>query len=59
MLWITLVLVTGLCLALPLTRIYGIACTVMLLYFYPYHTLTLLALAGVAFIYFKYRGSHA
>jgi LPXTG-motif cell wall-anchored protein len=58
----TLVLITVLCMLIPFTRLYGITGAVILLYFYPYHTLTLLGvllLAGVTFIYFRRRNSNA
>ena len=60
MLFTTLVAVIALCLMIPFTRIYGVIGTVITLYFYPYHTLTLLGvivLGGIAFIY--WRKSHA
>ena len=63
MLFTTLVAVTALCLMIPFTRMYGVIGAVITLYFYPYHTLTLLgaiALAGIAYFYFKHRrNSHA
>jgi hypothetical protein len=63
MLFTTLVVITALCLMIPFTRMYGVIGAVVMLYFYPYHTLTLLgvlALAGVAFIYLSHRRkSHA
>ena len=46
----TLAVITALCLAIPFTRMYGVIGLMILLYFYPYHTLTLLGvllLAGV------------
>jgi hypothetical protein len=63
MLFTTLVVITVLCLLIPFTRMYGVFVAVITLYFYPYHTLTLLGAivqAGVAFIYFNHRRkSHA
>ena len=63
MFFVTLVAVIALCLMIPFTRMYGVICTVITLYFYPYHTLTLLgaiALGVVTFFYLKHRRkSHA
>jgi len=62
MLFATLVAVVALCLMMPFTTMYGVIGAVITLYFYPAYTLTLLGaivLAGVAFIYFKRRKSHA
>ena len=59
----TLVVFTVLCLALPLTRLYGIIGAVITLYFYPQYTLSLLgaiALGVITFLYLKHRRkSHA
>ena len=60
MLFTTLVVITALCLMIPFTRMYGVIGAVVMLYFYPYHTLTLfgvLVLGGAA--YFYWRKSHA
>jgi LPXTG-motif cell wall-anchored protein len=62
MLFTTFVVITVLCLLIPFTRMYGVLGSVITAYFYPTYTLSLLgvlALAGVAFIYFKRRKSHA
>ena len=62
MFFTTLMLVTALCLLIPFTRLYGVVGSVVLLYFYPYHTLTLLGvllLGGVTFIYLRRRNSNA
>ena len=63
MFFVTLVAVIALCLMIPFTRMYGVIGTVITLYFYPYHTLTLLgaiALVVVTFFYLKHRRkSHA
>ena len=62
MFFTTLMLVTALCLLIPFTRLYGVVGSVVLLYFYPYHTLTLLGvllLGGMAFIYLRRRNSNA
>lgn len=58
MLFMTLAVVTVLCLFLPLTRLYGVMGAVITLYFYPYYTLTLLGLlllCGIAYLYFIHR----
>ena len=58
MLFTTLVAVTALCLMIPFTRMYGVIGTVITLYFYPYHTLTLLGVlivTGIAILYLKHR----
>jgi hypothetical protein len=62
MLFTTLVVITVLCLALPLTRMYGVIGSVITLYFYPQYTLTLLGvliISGIAVQYFLRRKSHA
>ena len=58
MFFTTLVVITVLYLALLLTRLYGVFSAVITLYFFPYHTLTLLgaiALVVVTFLYLKHR----
>ena len=57
MTFITVAVVTALCLLLPVTRIYGVIGVGMLLYFQPYPTIGVLALAGIA--YFIYRRNFA
>jgi hypothetical protein len=63
MLFTTLVTVIALCMLIPFTRMYGVIGAVITLYFYPYHTLTLLgaiALGVVTFLNLKHRRkSHA
>ena len=49
MAFITLAVMTALCFLLPVTRIYGIVGVGILLYFRPYLTLGVLALAGIAY----------
>jgi hypothetical protein len=59
MLFTTLVVVTVLCLLIPLTRMYGVLVALITAYFYTAQSLTLLgvlALGGVA--YFLWRKSH-
>jgi hypothetical protein len=58
MLFMTLAVVTVLCLFLPLTRLYGVMGAVITLYFYPYYTLTLigvLVLGGIAYLFYNHR----
>ena len=62
MFFTTLVVITVLCLALPLTRMYGVIGAGLLLYFYTTLTLTLLGvlvISGLAVQYFLRRKSHA
>ena len=49
----------ALCLVLASTRKYAILGAGLLLYFYPFTSLGVLALAGVAFIYLKRRNPYA
>ena len=53
MAFVTLAVMTALCLLLPVTRIYGVIGVGILLYFRPFLTLGVLALAGIA--HFTYR----
>ena len=58
MLFMTLAVVTAVCLFVPVTRLYGVIGSVITLYFYPYQTLALLtaiALSGVIFLYLNHR----
>jgi hypothetical protein len=55
--FLTVAVVTALCLLLPVTRVYGVIGVGMLLYFRPVITLAVLALAGIA--YFIYRRTFA
>ena len=59
MTFITLAVITVLCLALPLTRMYAVIGAGLLLYFYTYLTLGVLLVAGGAFFYYHWRKSHA
>jgi hypothetical protein len=55
MLFTTLVVITALCLLIPLTRMYGVLGALITGYFYPAHTLSLLGgLALGWFIYFQW-----
>jgi len=51
--FITLVVLTALCLVFPPTRIYAVILSGLLLYIYPAAALGILSVAGVA--YFIYR----
>ena len=53
MAFVTLAVMTALCLLLPVTRIYGVIGVGILLYFRPFLTLGVLALAAIA--HFTYR----
>jgi uncharacterized membrane protein YfcA len=58
MLFMTLAVVTAVCLFMPLTRLYGVIGSVITLYFYPYQSLALLGallLAMGAYFYFNHR----
>ena len=49
----TLVVLAAICLAFPPTRIYSVILTGLLLYIYPYVTLGVLVLAGIAFYFYR------
>jgi len=51
--FLTVAVVTALCLLLPVTRIYGVIGVGILLYFKPALSFSVLALAGIT--YFTYR----
>ena len=51
--FLTVAVVTALCLLLPVTRVYGVIGVGMLLYFRPVITLGFLLIAGI--LYFFYR----
>jgi hypothetical protein len=53
MTFITVAVITVLCLAFSATRKYGVVGTGLLLYFQPYPTVAVLAVAGIT--YFIYR----
>ena len=57
MAFVTVAVVTALCLLLPVTRIYGVIGVGILLYFRPVLSLAVLAAAGI--IYFVYRRNFA
>jgi hypothetical protein len=54
--FLTVAVVTALCLLLPVTRKYGVVGTGLLLYFQPYPTVGVLLIAGIA--YYLYRKQH-
>ena len=58
MFFITLVVITAVCLQLPTTRLYGVIGLMLLLYFYPFLTIGVLLLAGIALQYYR-RKLHA
>ena len=58
MLFMTLAVVTAVCLFVPVTRLYGVIGSVITLYFYPYQTLALLSaliVAMGAYFYLNHR----
>jgi len=61
MFFTTLVVITALCLLIPMTRIYAVIGAGLLLYFYTTLTLTLLGvliISGIGVQYFLRRKSH-
>ena len=60
--FITLAVITVLCLSFPLTRMYGVIGLMITLFFFPYHTLTLfcvLQIAGIAIQHHQRRKTNA
>ena len=57
--FVSLLVLTGLCLLLATTRKYAIVLTGLLMYFYPIHSFTVLAVAGIVFWYLKRRQANA
>ena len=58
MLFMTLAVVTAVCLFVPVTRLYGVLGSVITLYFYPYQSLALLGalfIAMGAYFYLNHR----
>ena len=51
--FMTLLVLTGLCLLLTTTRKYAVVLSGLLLFFYPYPSLGLLALAGIAYYFYR------
>jgi hypothetical protein len=59
MTFITVAVITALCLVFSSTRKYGVVGTGLLLYFQPYYTIGVLLVAGIAFIHLKRRHANA
>ena len=55
MTFITVAVITALCLVFSATRKYGVVGTGLLLYFQPYFTIGVLLLAGIAFYFYQRR----
>ena len=53
MAFLTVAAVSALCLLLPVTRVYGVIGAGILLYFFPFLTLGVLALAGIAYYFYR------
>jgi len=53
MTFLTVAVVTALCLLLPVTRIYGVIGVGILLYFRPFLSLAVLAVAGIAYYFYR------
>ena len=51
--FLTVAVVTALCLLLPVTRVYGVIGVGMLLYFRPALTLGVLLVAGIIYIFYR------
>ena len=51
--FITVAVITALCLVFASTRKYGVVGTGLLLYFQPYPTVGVLALAGIAYYFYR------
>ena len=58
MAFITLAVISALCLAFSSTRKYGVVGTGLLLYFQPYYTVAVLLVAAGAYYEYKRRKSH-
>ena len=51
--FITLVVLTALCLVFPPTRIYAVILSGLLLYIYPAAALGVLSIAGIAYYFYR------
>jgi len=51
--FVNLAVITALCLLLPATRIYGVIGVGILLYFRPVLSLVVLAVAGIAYYFYR------
>lgn len=59
MLFTTLVVIAALCLVFPSTRIYAVISAGTAFYLYPYLTLGILLVAGIAYYFIHRRNTHA
>ena len=59
MTFITVAVISALCLVFASTRKYGVIGTGLLLYFKTYYTIGVLLLVGIAYIYLKRRHTNA
>ena len=55
MTFFTVAVIAALCLLLPVTRVYGVIGAGILLYFFPFLTLSILLTGGAAFYYLHRR----
>ena len=55
MAFFTVAVISALCLLLPMTRVYGLLGAGILIYFFPFPTLGILATGGAAFFYFFHK----
>ena len=52
MTYFTVAVISALCLLLPVTRVYGVIGTGILVYFYPFPTLGILLIGGAVYFFF-------
>ena len=55
MAFLTVAVISALCLLLPVTRVYGVIGAGILLYFFPVPTIGILLTGGAAFFYFFHK----
>ena len=55
MAFFTVATISALCLLLPVTRVYGVIGTGILVYFYPFPTLGILIIGGAVYFYFFHK----
>jgi hypothetical protein len=53
MTYFTVATISALCLLLPVTRVYGVIGAGILVYFYPFSTLGILLIGGIAFYFLR------
>jgi hypothetical protein len=53
MTYFTVATISALCLLLPVTRVYGVIGAGILVYFYPFPTLGILLIGGIAFYFYR------